>query len=279
MQYILSLLIVKKIVLISTVVFLFFSCNTTKNIAYVQNAGTPIEFKADEMALRPDATFKPGDLINITVNSNTPEAAQPFNLPLLPGGESMNSYGFAKSAISSGAGLQNYLVDIEGNIVFPILGKLHVAGMKKNDLQTQIKSKIYPFYMKEEPIITVRFANYKISVLGEVNRPGAYDVDNEKLDLFEAIAMVGDLTIYGRRDNVLLIREDENGKKTTYRIDLRDKRIIDSPYFYLQQNDVLYVQPNNPRSRGSALGAAEALSISVVGTLISLTSLIVNLVK
>ncbi len=269
----------KKIVLFIVGIFLFFSCNTIKNIAYVQDAGTPIEFKSGEMALRPDATLKPGDLLIITVNSNIPEAAQPFNLPLIPGGEGMNSYGISKTNISSGAGLQNYLVDIDGNINFPILGKLHVAGMKKNDLIAQIKSKIYPFYMKEEPIITVRFANYKISVLGEVNRPGAYDVNNEKLDLFEAIAMVGDLTIYGRRDNVLLIREDENGKKTTYRIDLRDKRIIDSPYFYLQQNDVIYVQPNNPRSRGSALGAAEALSISVVGTLISLTSLIVNLVK
>ncbi len=269
----------KKIILFITGCVLFTSCNTIKDIAYVQNAGVPVEFKADEHAVRPDATLKPGDLLVITVNSNTPEAAQPFNLPLVPGGEGMNSYGISKSNISGGAGLQNYLIDIDGDINFPILGKLHVAGMKKNDLITLLKSKIYPFYMKEEPIITVRFANYKISVLGEVNRPGAYDINNEKLDLFEAIAMVGDLTIYGRRDNVLLIREDQNGKKTTYRIDLRDKRLIDSPYFYLQQNDVLYIQPNNPRSRGAALGAAEALSISVVGTLISLTSLIINIVK
>jgi len=274
-----SLQIVRKLILLFTVCILLFSCNTIKEIAYLQDAGTPIDFKSGEQAIRPDAILKPGDLLIITVNSNTPEAAQPFNLPLIPGGEGLNSYGISKANISGGAGLQNYLVDIEGNINFPILGKIHVAGMKKNELTTLLKSKIYPFFMKEEPIITARFANYKISVLGEVNRPGAYNVDNEKLDLFEAIAMVGDLTIYGRRDNVLLIREDEKGKKTTYRIDLRDKRLLDSPYFYLQQNDVLYVQPNNPRSRGAALGAAEALSISVVGTLISLTSLIINIVK
>ena len=245
----------------------------------MQDAGTQITFKDGEQAMRQDVILKPGDLLTITVNSNTPEAAQPFNLPLLPAGESMNSYGMAKSTISGGAGLQNYLVDIEGNINFPILGKLKVSGMKKNDLLAMLKSKIYPFFMKEEPIVTVRFANYKVSILGEVNRPGAYNVDNEKLDLFEAIAIAGDLTIYGRRDNVLLIREDENGKRTTLRIDLRDKRLIDSPYFYLQQNDVLYIQPNNPRLRGSALGAVEAMSISVVGTLISLTSLIINIIK
>jgi len=270
---------VKKIIPIIAVCILFASCNTTKDIAYLQDAGTPIEFKSGEKALRPDATLKPGDLLTITVNSNTPEAAQPFNLPLIPGGEGMNSYGISKTSISGGAGIQNYLIDIEGNLNFPILGKLQVAGLKKNELIVLLKSKIYPYFMKEEPIITVRFANYKISVLGEVNRPGAYEVNNEKLDLFEALAMVGDLTIYGRRDNVLLLREDQNGNKTTYRIDLRDKRLIDSPYFYLQQNDVLYIQPNNPKSRGSALGAAEALTISVVGTLISLTSLIINIIK
>lgn len=278
-QQIIFLLTVKKIIPIIAICILFASCNTIKDIAYLQDAGTPIEYKSDEKAIRPDATLKPGDLLTITVNSNTPEAAQPFNLPLIPGGEGMNSYGISKTSISGGAGIQNYLIDIEGNINFPVLGKIQVAGMKKNDLIQLLKSKIYPRYMTEEPIITVRFANYKISVLGEVNRPGSYDINNEKLDLFEAIALVGDLTIYGRRDNVLLIREDQKGKKTTYRIDLRDKRLIDSPYFYLQQNDVLYVQPNNPRSRGAALGAAEALSISVVGTLISLTSLIINIVK
>jgi polysaccharide export outer membrane protein len=245
----------------------------------MQDAGTQIAFKDGEQAQRMDAILKPGDLLIITVNSNTPEAAQPFNLPLIPGGEGMNSYGISKTSISGGAGLQNYLIDIDGNINFPILGKLKVAGMKKNELLTMLKSKIYPFFMKEEPIVSVRFANYKVSVLGEVNRPGAYNIDNEKLDLFEAIAIAGDLTIYGRRDNILLIREDENGKRTTLRIDLRDKRLIDSPYFYLQQNDVLYIQPNNPRSRGSALGAVEAMSISIVGTLISLTSLIINIIK
>lgn len=270
---------VSKFFLFIAFILLFVSCDTYKNVVYMQDAGVAIGFNDNDKALRPDATLKPGDLLTITVNSNTPEASQPFNLPLVPGGEGMNSYGISKTSISGGAGIQNYLIDIDGNLVFPVLGKLHVAGIKKNELINLLKNKIYPFYMKEEPIITVRFANYKVSILGEVNRPGAYDVNNEKLDLFEAVAIAGDLTIYGRRDNVLLVRENEKGVRTTYRIDLRDKRIIDSPFFYLQQNDILYIQPNNPRARGSALGSAEALSISVVGTLISLTSLIINIVK
>lgn len=269
----------KKVFLLCFTVFAFFSCNTSKNIIYLQNAGKPIDFKDSTVALRPEVVIKPGDLLTITVNNNTPEAAQPFNLPLLPGGEGMQNYGMAKSTISSGAGLQNYLVDNTGNLDFPVLGRLKVAGITKGDLVRLIKSRIYPHYMKEEPIITVRYANYKVSILGEVSKPGAYNVDDEKLDILEAIAMAGDLTIYGQRANVLLIREDFNGIKTTYRIDLRNERLIDSPFYYLQQNDVLYVQPNNPRSRGSALGAAEALTISVVGTLISLTSLIINIVK
>lgn len=267
----------------SLYLFLFafagFSCNTTKDIIYVQDAGQLIELNDSIKHIRQDTKIKPGDLLTITVNANTPEAVIPFNLPIIPSGDGLNSYGMVKSAISSGAGLQNYLVDIDGYITFPVLGKIKAAGVRKKELTEQLKSKIHPFYMTEIPIITIRFANYNVSVLGEVNRPGVIDANNEKLTIFEALAYAGDLTIYGKRDNLLLIRENEKGIKSTYRIDLRDKRLINSPYYFLEQNDVLYIQPNNARARGSALGAAEALSISVVGTLISLTSLIVNLIN
>lgn len=269
----------KKISLLILIAIAILSCNTRKNVVYLQNAGKQIEYNDSTNALRPEVTIKSGDLLTITVNNITPEAAQPFNLPLLPGGDGMNHYGIAKSTISSGAGLQNYLVDNDGNIDFPVVGRLKVNGLKKSELIQLLKSKIYPQYMKEEPIITVRYANYMVSILGEVARPGAYKIDDEKLDILEALAMAGDLTIYGERTNILLIREDQMGNKTSFRIDLRDKRLINSPYYFLQQNDVLYIQPNNPRSRGSALGAAETLTISVVGTLISLTSLIINIVK
>ena len=259
----------RKLFLTFAVVMTLYSCNTYKKVVYLQDTGQQIEYKDRVQSAIPDPILKTGDLINITVNTNIPEAAQAFNLPLIPGGEGMNSYGISKTSISGGAGLQNYLIDTQGYLTFPVIGKLKVSGLKKSQLVNLLKTSIYP----------VRFANYKVSVLGEVNRPGAYQIDNEKVTIIDALATAGDLTIYGRRDNILLLRESENGTKTTYRIDLRDKRLIYSEFYYLEQNDVIYVQPNNPRARGSALGAAEAITVSVVGTLISLTSLIINVIK
>lgn len=252
-----------------------------KKIAYVQNAGTLISYTDSIKPHVPDPKLKVGDLLIITVNSNTPEAAQPFNLTLVPN-QSLNNYDSSNaniSSISNSGNLQNYLIDTNGEITFPIIGKIKVIGMTKNALSDFIKDKIHPFYIKEEPIISIRYANYKVSVLGEVNRPNVYNIQNEKINIFEAIALAGDLTIYGKRDNILLIRENDNEKRETLRIDLRDERLINSSYFYLQQNDVLYIQPNNPKSRASSLSTAETLSVSVISTLISLASLITLLRK
>jgi polysaccharide export outer membrane protein len=163
------------------------------------------------------------------VNSNTAEAAMPFNLPLVPT-LSMQDYNPSRSTISNySGGLQNYLIGTDGNITFPIIGKLHVDGMTKNALADLIKTKIYPRYIKEEPIISIRYANFSISVLGEVARPNTFLVNNEKISILEALATAGDLTIYGRRDNVLLVRQTPEGRQSI-RIDLRDKNLIYSPY-------------------------------------------------
>ncbi len=267
----------KKILLSLVLAVVLSACNAYKNVAYVQSAGAPIQYENVSNSI-PEPSIKIGDLLIITVNSSVPESSVPFNLPLIPTGEGMNSYSIG-TQMSSAGGLQNYLVDIEGYINFPVLGKLKVAGLSKTELLNKLKSGIYPKYIKEEPVITLRYANYKVSVLGEVNRPNAYNINNEKISVFEAIAMAGDLSIYGRRDNVLLIRENLNGERVTVRLDLRDERLITSEYYYLQQNDVLYVQPNDPRSRSSALSTAETLTVSIVGTLISLTSLLINILK
>ena len=270
----------RKIILSIVVVLLITGCKTNKQIVYLQDSGKLVSYNDFLIAPIPDVTLKVGDLFTITVNSNTPEAALPFNLPLIPSQTGMNSYNQGSAMVSSyGAGsgsLQNYLVDTQGDIMFPIIGKIHVDGMSKIELSEYIHKEIYPRYIKEIPIITIRYVNFKISVLGEVSRPGVLKIDNEMVSIFEAIALAGDMTIYGKRDNVLLIREN-NGKRESLRIDLRDKRLLDSPYFYLQQNDILYIQPNNPKSRSSALSSMETLSVSLIGTLISLTSLIVTL--
>jgi len=253
----------------------------SKKIVYMQNAGSLVSYADTTRSNIPDPKLKVGDLLVITVNSNTPEAAQPFNLTLVPN-LSVNNYDPSSaniSSISNSGNLQNYLIDTNGEITFPIIGKIKAVGMTKTGLSNFIKDKIHPFYIKEDPIISIRYANYKISVLGEVTRPNVYTIQNEKINVLEAIALAGDLTIYGKRDNVLLIRENENGTRETFRIDLRDQRLINSAYFYLQQNDVLYIQPNKPKSRAASLSTAETLSVSVISALISLASLIVVLRK
>lgn len=270
----------KKLLPFIILIVLFTSCNAYEKVAYVQEAGKQVEFNNATKANIPEVTLKAGDLLTITVNSNVSEAAAPFNLPLIPGGESMKNYAIGNSSVGGGGGgLQNYLVDHKGYIVFPIIGEIHVAGMTKSELSETLKSKISPTYIKDKPIILIRYANYRISVLGEVARPGILNVNNERLSIFEAISMAGDLTIYGRRDNVMIVRENDKGERETVRIDLRDSKLIDSEYYYLQQNDVLYVQPNNQKSRSTFIGQAETLSLSVVSTLISITTLVVTLLR
>ncbi|MCE1155826.1 MAG: polysaccharide biosynthesis/export family protein, partial [Bacteroidales bacterium] len=136
-----------------------------------------------------------GDILIITVNSRTPEAAVPFNLPLLPSNNT-NSYTFSGgSNVSYGVSIQNYLVDNQGYIQFPILGKLKVIGKTKNEVTTMLFDAIHPEYIKDEPIVLVRMGNFKISVLGEVNRPGSYVIDNERISIVEALSLAGDLTV------------------------------------------------------------------------------------
>ena len=153
----------------------------------------------------------------------------------------------ATSASSEGASsVSEYLVDNNGNVEFPTLGTIHLGGLTKGEAEKYIKDKLKPQF-RTSPIVTVRMGNYKISVIGEVNGPGTFTVSNEKVNIFEALAMAGDMTIYGIRDNVKLIREDHTGKREIVTLNLNDRNILQSPYYYLQQNDILYVTPNKLR--------------------------------
>ena len=272
--------LVPKLVFGLITLLLFTACNVSKDIPYLIDAGKIAVMNDSEIPAQiPDPVFQVGDLLVITVNASTPEAASPFNLPLVPAGTaSYNPTSVQISSYVSGGNLQNFLVDTNGDIIMPIIGKIHVAGMTKESLTQALRNKIHPRYIKEEPIILIRFANFNVSILGEVARPGNFIIPNDKISIFEALALAGDLSIYGRRDNVLLIREGLTGRETV-RLDLRDSRLVNSSYYFLQQNDVLYIQPNDPKSRSSALSTAEVLSVSLVGTLISLTSLMVTIFK
>jgi len=259
-------------VLLSVVTVLLSSCGSVKNVAYLQNSATVDLSNSDFLY---DAHIMPKDILTITVNTVNPEAAAPFNLIVR---HTLNS---ANSSIgTTGGSLQTYLVSNDGTIDFPVLGNLQVGGLTKAQCEKMIHDKIKPYLnAAENPVVTVRMSNYKISVLGEVNRPGMFTVSNEKINILEALAQAGDLTIYGVRENVKLIREDANGKKEIRTLNLNDAGITTSPYYYLQQNDIIYVEPNKVKARNSSVGQSTSLWLTSTSILISLTALLYNILK
>lgn len=252
------------------VVMLLTSCGSS-NVAYFQNSDN-VNYEAS--AYQYDARIMPKDELSISVNTTTPDASVPFNLLL------QNSYTQGRTVASNGGLLMPYLVDNLGYINFPIIGRLKVGGLTKSECERLILEKIRPYMAESEnPIVTVRMSSYSVSVLGEVTRPGSFLVSREKITILEALAQAGDLTIYGVRDRVKLIREDATGKKTIVKLDLTDANIINSPYYYLQQNDVVYVEPNNVKAQNSKVGQVTTLSFSATSILISLASLLYNILK
>jgi polysaccharide export outer membrane protein len=169
-------------------------------------------------------------------------------------------------------------VSNEGTIDFPVLGRLNVMGLTKGQAEDLIREKLAPHFT-ETPIVTVRMSNYKISVLGEVAHPGMFTVSNEKVNIFEALAMAGDLTIWGKRDNVKLIREDALGKREIILLNLNDASIVTGPYYYLQQNDILYVNPNKTKAKNSDVGQSTSLWFSATSILVSVASLLYNILR
>lgn len=247
------------------------SCGSTKEIAYFQNAQY-IDYEQSKFLY--DAKIMPKDILSITVSTTNPDAAKPFNLSV------PTTFSSTNSSLYTTGQLQSYLVDNEGCIDFPIVGTLKVGGLTKSDCEQLILAKIKPYLNENErPIVTVRMTNYKISVLGEVTRPGMFTVSNEKINILEALAQAGDLTIYGIRTNVKLIREDETGKKQIYTINLNDASLVNSPYYYLQQNDIVYVEPNKVKARNSNVGNTTGLWLTGTSILISMASLLYSILK
>lgn len=247
------------------------SCSAPKNVAYIKNSD---EVDLSQSAYLYDARIMPKDVLTITVNTVNPDAAAPFNLSV------PTSFNNQTRSTYSQPILQTYLVDNNGVIEFPVLGTLKVGGLTKSECEKLIHDKILPYLnAKENPVVTVRMANYKISVLGEVNRPGMFTVSNEKINIFEALAQAGDLTIYGVRDNVKLIRENAKGRKEIHTVILNDANLINSPYYYLQQNDIIYVEPNKVKARNSTVGQTTTLWFSATSILISMASLLYNILK
>lgn len=258
-------------ILLALAVVMFTGCGSVKNVAYLQNSD---EINLDDSRFLYDARIMPKDQLTISVNTSTSEASIPFNLLL------QNEY-YQNRNLSAGAGtLMPYLVDNDGFINYPMVGRLQVGGLTKSEAEKLIAEKIRPYLAESEnPIVTVRMSSYSVSVLGEVARPGSFQVSREKITILEALAQAGDLTIYGVRDKVKLIREDATGKKQIVTLNLNDANIVNSPYYYLQQNDVVYVEPNKVKAQNSTVGQTTTLWFSATSILVSIAALIVNILR
>ena len=243
--------------------FLCFSCASRKDIVYYQNIDG---MNAQQNANSYEVKIQPDDLLMIIVSAEDPEIALPFNLTSITMPSATNLL-----ATTGQQTIQSYLVDRNGNIEFPVLGKLQVGGLSRTEVLQSLKDKI-GVYIKN-PIINLRIMNFKISLQGEVSVPGTYSVTSERVTLIEALSMAKDLTIYGKRHNILVIREI-NGIKSYNRVDITKADFINSPFYYLAQNDVVYVQPNNVKVNAAAVGPNTSVIISAISILISLSVLL-----
>ncbi len=238
------------------------SCGSAKNAIYFNN-NTSIAYTNKAQNLEP--VIQLNDLLSITVSSINPEAAQMFN---------MANDAAAQSSTNAGntTRVSGYLVGQDGFIRLPILGKLEAAGKTKKVLREEITGLLVDRKLLLEPIVDIRYLNYKVSILGEVKNPSVLTIPSEKISLLEALGLAGDITIYGRRDNITLIRE-ENGVKRMRKIDLTTNEIFSSPYYYLQSNDIIYVEPNNAKVASSS-GVRDWIPVILSGISLAIIALV-----
>jgi polysaccharide export outer membrane protein len=221
-----------------------------------------------------DVRINSDDLISIMVNSKDPELVQMFNLPMV-------SYQYSASGYVGGTQrMLGYLVDKNGNINFPQLGEINVRGLTRFELSERISRELKDRGLVNDAVVTVQFLNFKVSVMGEVVRPGTFEVDSDRITILDALSKAGDLTIYGRRDNLKVIRE-ENGERIVAIVDLRSMDLMNSPYYYLKQNDIVYVEPNKARAGQREINQNRSVSTfaSILSVLASLASLAVVIFK
>ncbi len=235
------------------------SCVTSKEVIYFQDE--PVS-EYNDIPMNSDIVYKPNDLIFISIGGDA-DAVAPFNLPAIS---------YSVSSVNANADLKmpTYLVDKNGNIEYPVLGTIKLGGLSREDATTYLKNKI-GVYVKD-PVINIRLINFTITVLGEVRNPGVFTVEDERISLIEALGLAGDLTIYGKRENVFLIRE-RDGKKVFTKFDLTKISTITSPNYYLEQNDVLVIEPNSAKIRSASYNQNNGVIISAIGTLATILAI------
>lgn len=246
-------------------------CTSYKQSLYLQNEQVLNESLEGQLY---DFRIMPKDELTITVSTTDPEASAPFYRKI---GQSKEFSSNSNIGMNN-ADLLSYLVDNNGNIDFPVLGMVKVMGLTNRECEALLRQKLQP-YLKEVPNVTVRTSNYKFSVLGEVNAPGTYTTDAEKVTVFEALAQAGDMTLFSIRNDVQLLREDSTGIRRVYHLDLTQADVAQSPYFYLQQNDVVYVKPTRAKVRSNTFSGNASIWITLLGLVTSVTSLVLAISK
>lgn len=243
----------KLILFVPVIVLVLVSCSSTKEVAYFKNIPDK-SYTPDQEVL--EAPYQPADILSIRISSPDPEATALFN---------NNNVNVSRSSTLTGAHTEvgGYLVNPEGNIQLPILGNIRAAGLTKTELKKNIINFILSKKLLVDPVVEIRHMNFEVTVLGEVQKPTVITVPGERISLVKALGLAGDLTIYGKRTNILLIREEE-GKRITKHIDINSDKFISSPYYYLKPNDVIYVEPNGAKI-ASASRVQQVLPFVIAG--------------
>lgn len=259
------------------------SCSTAHlKVPYVVDAETiPAEVLSQIQPVS-DPLIGTNDLLNIEVSGRDMVSVSMFNKGryITPEGSVVNNQNNMNASGGVEKSTQFYLVDKDGNIDFPIIGKLHVGGKTKSEIAEIVQNAVYPKYVKEKPAVDVRLMNFRVTVIGAVKSPGVIESKTERMNFLEAIAEAGDLDIKGQRENIMLIRTNNNGQREIHRLNLNDKNLLISPYFNLQQNDIIYVQPNESAAHGAwQLNPAVGATITIVGGISSIASFIIGIVN
>lgn len=248
--------------------FLAFSCHTPRDITYFSDITTG---EIREVPVVNDITVRPDDRMSIVVVSKDPALASLFNLPMVA--QRTGQAGITSSPVASSNEVASYVVDPYGDIQFPVLGMVHIGGMRRAEVAEYIQKELINRNLVKDPVVIVDFLNHGVNVLGEVTKPGRINFDRDRFTILDALAGAGDLTIQGKRTDILVLRE-QNGRRVAHRIDLTDSRsVLESPVYYLQQDDVVIVSPNDVRKRQTTANGSTPLT---PGFWISIASLLVT---
>lgn len=255
--------------------YLFCACSVPKNITYFQDSNNPDRKSAMLEGNQYVPRICSGDLLTITVSAIDPSAVAPFNLPAVTFAKQTEQMFNGTKEIGASQAMQSYTVDSNGFINFPVLGKIQLSGKTKQEAVTLLENKISE--QVNDPIVNIQIINFKVTVLGEVTKPGSYPVNSDRVTVLDALGLASDMTIHGDRTNVKIIR-DNAGKQEVVVFDLTKSDFFTSPYYYLQQNDIVYVEPNDKQKKQSRYSQTDQVDLSVITAITSSISVIASVI-